>query len=772
MLTTTTQRSQQITKHFQPGWNSAFAFALVIIATNYPQYWALWAILALIALAFFSRTTLLISALCIAMRIYLEPPSPTEVLPSNLTGTVTECVRATEGFRYVVEFESGNAAFVRFNAEIRPGAHGTFTMKWDSPRPQTIPGAFNSKQWLKNNGVQASGKLLTFSEDRSSFCLGQLSYAAREWLRELCGSKMGGQGAGLMVALLVGDKSGLEESTSQDFRNTGLVHILTVSGFHIVFLSSFLQMLLAAFRIPRRILGWITIILLALFIPITGSSPAVQRAVLMFFIMHTATILERTPLSLHSLGVASSLILLWEPGALWDIGFQLSCGATAGILLGQKQGPQFASFQKALNSWVLEPSWITVCATIGTFPFLVFHFQSFPPIAFLGNLIVAPLMGLAMEAGVLLVLFFFLSPVACGFGQAASVLLGFSTTITNMLANGPGAGCTIGPWPIPICLCWLVGGFLLLRIKGASKLQHSLILFCSLTWMIWSIMEHPQMKIHILDADQGDCIVLHFPNGKGIVIDAGNAKGSGQFGKRSIVPFLRSQGISQIDALIITHPDLDHYGGALSLIENYRVRSLWIPPGARFCPKADWAQFLSRVAASGIPIHSIYAGMAFNGLGDYRIRFLWAGEDPDTEDWNSLSAGIVLSHGSQNIFTSTGDLPASEEETLVAEQLIPMIWFQYSAVLKLGHHGSKTSSSELFLDSIHSQFAIISVGKGNRYGHPHQETLQRLRQRNIPMQSTSEAGTISIEEREDTLYLSGYRDSLFIFSLPFPVRHR
>lgn len=751
----------------RPGWNSAVALILGICAFSFAKYWPFWSFLWILAFLFLHRPWFVGFSMLAALRLFLlstDIPPSVDFHAQLQQGTIEECVRTPRGFRMQLLLDQGNSVLLRSKEAILPGCTGTFAIQWDEILPRTVPGSFDSKRWLEAQGAGASGNLKGFTMQDSRWCIQRYAFLAREWLRQLCLRRMGNQSAGIMVALLVGDKSGLDDDVSQSFRDTGLVHILTVSGFHIVFLSAFLQMLLALCQIPRKLLGWITVALLLAFIPVTGSSPAVQRAVLMFFLMHTARVVQRVPLSLHTLGVASSLILYWDPMALWDIGFQLSCGATAGILMGQKKRPEWMNAPPPfLRSWILEPSWITLCATVGTFPFLVYHFQSFPPIAFLGNLIVAPLMGFAMEAGVLLALAAWIPPCAIGFGQAASLLLELSVRITDFFSHVPGAACSFGPWPIWVCLGLLITGLGLLRLSGASRWQKGFVILGATAWVLWAIFTAHPLQIHMLDAWQGDCTVLQFPNGKSILIDVGNGSKQGQFGKRQIAPFLRSQGISSLDAIIITHPDLDHFGGAGTLLENFRVKSIWLPRAARLCEKPEWLTLLRAISLKKIPIHTVMPGMEFLGLGNYNLRWLWAEQDALEDDWNAVSASFVLYQRHRSLFFAGGDLAIPQEDVLIRDSIVWRGIPKAVQVLKISHHGSKHSTSPLFLESLNPELALISAGAGNRYGHPHKEVLAHLREKKIPWLNTAHNGSIRLHWEHDSLSVESFRDTTTIF---------
>jgi competence protein ComEC len=733
-----------------PSWISTLAVVLAFSLGSFSEFswWVpplvlFWLILST-TLPQKPRRVFLVFSLLAALRLLAVETPEVEKIPalgSKGSGSVQSVIRTAKGFRLQIELENGHRVLLRTKTGDQlplPGDQGEWRVKWDTLGNLTVPGSFDQRRWLISQDCMASGVLLSWLPDHSHFHTERLAFKIREWLRVVCQRYMFRETGGVMVALLVGDKSGLDEDISQDFRATGLVHILTVSGFHIVFLSSFLQMMLAALRIPPKYARMLTVVMLMIFVPITGSSASVQRAVFMFGVVQIAAWMERPSLSLHALGVACTSILLFDPASLEDIGFQLSCGATAGILLGQTSNPcKRAKILPFLNNWILSPTWICFCATLGTFPILVYHFQSFSPISFVGNLLVIPLMGFAMEAGVLLLLSCACGPLATGFGQAASILVGASVQVTHIFSTLPGTNYAMGPWPLWLCILILAGGLAWLPQARPQKLTWC----AAIAWCAWGFtMIHPPLQIWFLDAAQGDATMLRFPSGKTLLLDAGNGQFSGKYGSRTLVPFCRKMGIGQIDALIISHPDLDHYGGATSLIESFPVKSLWIGEAIRLCDKPGWVRFLDEVSRRGIPIRTLREGMAVEGIGAWKIHWIHSPDQIQGEDWNGVSAVMRLDgpHGPAALFMA--DLGVAEEAALLKRNIPLRV-----PVIKLGHHGSQNSSSREFLARCSATHAVISCGLENRYGHPSPSILKRLDSLHSQVWNTEYDGSILFE---------------------------
>ncbi|HSQ43259.1 MAG TPA: DNA internalization-related competence protein ComEC/Rec2, partial [Fibrobacteraceae bacterium] len=700
-----------------------------------------------------SRRIFLVFSLLMAFRMWMVQSvqliAP-EDLPRNGVGEVRSLTRTSSGFRIQVFLEGRDAVFLRIPASENPPLPGDqirCSARWDALRPLTVPGSFDVERWLLREGCVASGSLLDWSLLRSSWSVERWAWSAREWLRHLCQRYMAVGTDGVLVALLVGDKSGLDPEVGRDFRSTGLVHILTVSGFHVVFLSHFLCVFLAAMRIPLRHVRWLSVILLLAFVPVAGSSPAVQRAVLMFFFMQFGHCMERPPHALHILGVTVTLLLLMEPGYLLDVGFQLSCGATAGILLGQRR---CSSFPRWVPGWLhtlfWEPTWTTLCAMAGTLPLLVLYFQSFSPVAFAGNLVVAPLMGLAMEGGFFLILGAAIPPLAMGFGQSASLLIHLAIRITEALANLPGAVGTVGPWPAWLAVLVMAGFLCLLPCRAPrwfAWVALSLWAGYGLWDCAWPLWNDAPFHVWFLDCGQGDATLLRFPSGRTVLVDAGNGERNGSYGRQVLVPFLRSQGIQRLDALVITHPDLDHYGGAWSLLENFPVCALWLTSSARLCEKNEWNIMLAQVSAQGIPITTLHEGLTVYGLGIWQMEWIHAGETLQRDDWNATSASLKVTGPAGPSLVMTGDLGEAGELELIRHHDLR------AKALKIGHHGSAHSSSLPFLEAVQPQMAFISSGIRNRYHHPSPRVTGRLDSLQIPWINTAHQGSVHLIFHQD-----------------------
>ncbi len=699
--------------------------------------------------------------------------------PATGTGQVELVLPRPSGIAVIVQSDWGRLRLtLKAGNAPEPGDKIRWEAEWYPVEKTTVPGSFDTEAWLESQKLAAYGKLIRFSVEESHWVPEKNFSHFRSWLKSRFSSRLSPAETGLLLGLLAGDRSEIPDALQNNFRRTGLVHVLSISGFHIVLLAGMLMLFLKATRLPHFWARLIAMALMIIYIPITGASAAVSRSVFMFLVVQTGALVQRKTDNLNNLGVALLALLFWDPQTLWNPGFQLSAAATAGIIIGNDYYP-FRKISEKVHShklwklteeYVIQASWVTLAATISTAPFLIYHFQSLSPVSWLGNILVVPLVALAMQAG----LFTIISPVEFiqyPFADAASFYLRLAALITQNLADSPGAAMTVGPfatWILCLGALALLGSLLFFRNVWARRLVIGITLILS-GFFLYSEIEH-QLKqdwsFTVLDAGQGDCILLKSPGRDYFLIDAGVNKGKRNFAEDKIIPFLRNQGILELKALIITHPDADHFGGASSLLKMFPVKEVWTHECARLEAKPEWQEVLATAFLKKIPVRDVHRGLlykeilAFPFIDSSRWEMQIVSPDPFVcGETNSESITLRVSGpGGSALFT--GDLTIEGEKEILATDISLK-----SDVLKLGHHGSKTSSSREFLVQIQPQLAIVSAGRNNRYKHPHPEVIKRLDSLQIPVLNTAKAGSITIDFEKDPRKSPRYREKNTDFSV-------
>lgn len=757
----------------KPALVSALTLMAVYASLDFPGYAPFLLIPIAVAARTFSRSvqcailfTLICGCVSHTVQAHREHPDAGKNLgeiPAEACGNIESLLPRPSGIAFIVKSDSGYRLRITekrtFESLPEPGDSICFEAQWYPVTPPTVPGAFDTREWLRSQGFAAYGKFRHWTSWRGKWTAERSFYAFRQWIKRRFEAHLDPAETGLLLGLLAGDRSGIPDAIRNDFQRTGLVHVLAISGFHVVLLAGILSVFLKATRLPHKAANIIAIALLFIYVPVTGGSPAVKRAVLMFAIPQLGTMFGKPANTFNSLGVALLFILLPDPSLLWNTGFQLSATATAGILLGNScnpfksvpEGLRKSSLWKLAEGYVLSPTYVTLCATLATAPFLIHHFKTLSPLAWLGNIIIVPLVSWGMQAGLFALLSPF-EPMCDIFCAAAGFFLRMASFLTRLLSDSSGAAITVGPFS-PAILLLLGALFALLPAIRKNAIAKRFAILCLLLFSVifcvqgYMRISHPSWNLALIDVGQGDSILLTTPSGKHILVDSGD-RSKRDMGKDVIVPFLRHSGIQRLDALVITHPDLDHFGGASSILRTFPVKEVWINECSRTEAKEDWQKTIATAADREIPIRDIGRGFTWT---ERHFEIQAVHPNPNSaaglkcSDANQGSI-TLRAHGLGHSAMLTGDLTAAgEKEILASEAKIR------SDILKLGHHGSKTSSSAPFLDAVAPQLALISSGRKNRFRHPSKQVIERLDSLHIPYLNTATSGTVFVTFSADTM---------------------
>jgi len=526
-----------------------------------------------------------------------------------------------------------------------------------------------------------------------------------------------GPGKALARALVLGDASAFPLEWKRGLRVTGLYHLLSVSGVHVAMVAGAVWLL--AGWLPRALRLILMLAAIALYLLLVGPLPALVRAAVMGFLTVTALLAERPPAAVNALGWAVILLVLERPDIVLSVAFQLTVSATAGLLL---LGPPLAERWSRLPHWLATSLAASVGAQLLTIPWALPRFYMLSPLAPLFNLPAVPWTGLALGASLLWTGAALISP------EMAAALL----PVLDFLAAPFSWPAQTGPsvWlPVPLVfsplaawlLALLLGLFLFARLKLLSLAGLALLLSCN-------VPRDRGVELAMLDVGQGDAILLR--DGPHAVLVDGGGWRTGDLGGRVLLPALLAEGVRSLDAVVMTHPDRDHCGGLVDIAAYLPVREVWMGPGweAEGCA--------GRLATlPGARVRIVSAGEK-SSVGKWSLRVLHP--DLDEDRGTNERSLVIRAEALGRSFLLTGDIESWAEMRLLSccEREVQV------DVLKVAHHGSKTSSTESFLDAAQPRLALISAGVKNLYHHPSPVILDRLSERGIRVLRTDRDGMI------------------------------
>ena len=623
------------------------------------------------------------------------------------------------------------------------------------PPAERNPGQFNYQQYLASHDISLlmqinstdSIKILAGDAGnafRSIIIMPVKYYCQNAFYRHLPESS-----GAIMNALLLGEKQDIDRSIIEKFQQVGVVHVLAISGLHVGYVVIFVFTILSMLRLSQKNRIIVLAAVLIIYIILVDFKPPVMRASLMVILYLWGQMLERKVSTGNLIGAAAFIILLFKPRELFNPGFQFSFAAVISIIYGYKRlneflpGKKWFKNHKILANIFWNPLLISLSAVIGTLPLTLYYYGTIPVIAVVANLIVIPLIGGIVMLGFFLLLFDPISSnLADGIGTLIHFIYRFLTTITSHFSDIPFASLDL-PNPDLLLTLLIAGGLglvVFLKLVDIIKVMPFYIAMLILYLIIKSIPDAPAIEVTFIDVGQGDAAFLRFPNRSTMVIDAGDASFNWDNGKLAVIPYLKQQGTLRINYLVGSHPHDDHIGGFQSIIERLQVDTVIMSPYKYQSRK--FLKFLQTCKDQHIPIRLVQKGDQLYPDSTCRVYIL----HPDSGhiDYSNGSGGecnnsslvMKIQYGKNGVLF-TGDLEVEAEPAL-----FPYAGFMECEILKIAHHGSKTSTSQTFLDFIQPLVAVIPVAKKNKFKHPSPGTVARLKQQQIQTYFTSRDGAV------------------------------
>lgn len=610
------------------------------------------------------------------------------------------------------------------------------------------PQDFNYKQYLESQGISVQIKAKKLVKITPNNAIAEWIWW-REQALNLVDKNFSKETAPIAKALLVGFKQELDTESKSAFARAGLSHIMAVSGLHVGFIVAPFWVIIPFFwtRKYGKIIGFcLLVLLLVSYMGITGFSPSVSRASVMAFFLSYGKLYHKINDSINLTAAAALVLLIYNPSQLFDIGFQLSFSAVLIILL------ILPVIQNLLPYWIRvrwygKPLMVVIVSIVvqfGLYPLQVYYFGEISLISPLANALFVPLLGVVVPLSLVALFVTALFP-AIGFvlNFPSLIFLGWMNDFVLTAARWEWAWTTATLESSFIFVLWL---FLIFTIAAwrISALRWKLLigLLTSLCVMLsanlYQQLQPAKLSVTYFDVGQGDAALLNTPSGKNILIDAGIWSPGYNSGKSVILPHLKSIGIDKLDAVVLSHPHADHIGGILDLIENIPIDVIY-NSGYEY-DSSLYQNYLAMAEKKSIPVKPLQAGDSV--AIDPALLFFVLGPDGTIHNSDPNEHSVVLNviYG-ESEFLFTGDAGIHQEERLL-QQFGDLL---DTDVLKVGHHGSRTSSGIRFLNEVTPNLAIISLAESNRFRHPHRAAVNRLGQTDAELLFTSMEKAIILE---------------------------
>jgi len=563
----------------------------------------------------------------------------------------------------------------------------------------------------------------------------------------------------LVSALVLARGEGLDPDLRASFAVTGIAHLLAISGFHVGLIAGLLFSGLRLAGWDRRKAGMSAAAFAWVYVGVIGFPNAAVRAALILTFLASARARGRPASRWGPLGAAALLLLVLDARRLASPGFQLSFAGAAGLIawarpLERTLSRMWTSATERMGVALGRPRGLLSglaagsAATLATAPIVAWHFERLSLVGIPMTLLTTPLVSLALPAALFTLAIDFVSP------HAATFLAGGTSTLFELLVyltRAAGAVSWASAWTsrptVLACLAGAVTASLVARSpRIGAKTRRQLALLYMLTGVVaWPLLleldGRGRLELMMIDVGQGDAIALRSPRSRWLLVDAGPPV-RGDAASHPVVRTLRGRGVRSVETLVLTHPDLDHIGGAMPVLQHL-TPSLVIDPMLP-APKIAYAELVEDARSRGIPWVGARAGDRYD-LDGVAVHVLHPTELPSDPAEGNAASVVLLVQWKGFRALLTGDAYVDVERAIA-----PAVGD--IDVLKVGHHGSDTSTDSSFLAVVQPEVALISAGQGNRYGHPTAGVVQRLRAAGATIVRTDTEGTIRIVVRPSGAY--------------------
>lgn len=603
--------------------------------------------------------------------------------------------------------------------------------KFYPPLTDMNKGTFNYEMNNKAQGIYLLGKLSRYDKISDSRGIYKLSNLFIDRAKYFFNKNLNERNAGLLSSLILADKSLVDSFDRDRFDSLGMSHILAVSGLHIGVLAIFLEFIIKKISRNKKFTDLALVIILFLYIMAIGFPISAVRAFLFYILYKGNTYLEENIDNRDIFFLSLSILLFINPMAIYSISLLLSYGAIFGLIFVYPHLIERVSSKSFINKSIIG----TLSVLISVFPLVNYYFSGFSILVFVANLFIVPIYSIIISLGFIMGIGIFPSLI----GSFLDILMNATYGLESLLISKGSIFLILKAFKFEYIFVYYIFLILILnrhKINEIIRPNLKLIkIYMTISFIMMGLGIYKDLmtfEISQLYVDQGDCTLISY-RGKTYLIDTGGARFENKIAEKYLFPSLKLRGVSTIDGIFISHFDEDHAGNLNKILKNYRVKIVFVnhlPEDKSILKNVE--KYSNIIQLSNRDRVKLFKDTSMEVLLDNKGR----------SDENDKSMVLLLNHkGFKSLFT--GDISA-EVESQVDREI---------NLLKVAHHGSKTSTSEEFLEKTKPVFAMISAGYENSYGHPHKEVLKNLEKHGIIYYVTSKDGETDFKIFGDKLQI-------------------
>lgn len=615
---------------------------------------------------------------------------------------------------------------------------------------------FNYKEYLKTikiYGTLDTNKYMIIEKEKISKILFYTSKLKKKLKENIGKAIKDEENEKLLIVMILGDTDELRDEVKEDFLNSNLYHILSVSGGQVSNIIIGITIISKILKAHRKILNIICIIILIIFMFLTGLTPSIVRACIMGIISLVASLFFKRYDIANSLGISLILILLNNPHSINSLSVLLSYFGFLGIIILGSYCIQKVNkiVENNIIRYILNIIISSISAQIFIFPIILYIFGTISLTFIFSNLFIIPI------SSIITIMGFFMMICPIRILGIIEPIIEITIKIVKFFANMSISKiyCII-PNIIQIIIYYVINIYLyyMIRRDYTYKIKHfikkyrrAILIIITITIFIkiLTINNLASFYIDFIDVGQGDATLIITDNNKKILIDGGGSEFNSDFdvGKNTLLPHLLKKKINKLDYVIISHFDSDHVGGILTVLNELKVEKAII--GKQFENSENYEKFIKIIEKKKIKLYAVEAGQKIKVDKNTNIEILW----PDTSNiirenrLNNNSLVCKLNFKDKSILC-TGDIEEMAEKAILSKYRDNLNILK-SDIIKIAHHGSKSSSIMQFINKVKPKIALIGVGENNKFGHPSSITIENLQKAGTEIFRTDESGEIQIQ---------------------------